>query len=203
MATLSAAERFGLNDRGALSCGGALTSVWWMTRTGSVSVRYLLPAGMLADTVAVAGTTLPPSFRCTVPSVNAIRIRGKGMAHVARIVPNQIVTESLQVECDGSGLPDTERDLLKVVVCNRYGTGTCGVGLVRGFGLKMGAIASSVAHDAHNLISVGTTDREILSAIAEVIRMQGGMASCCRDTPYQPPAGLRRPDVDVALSRRL
>jgi adenine deaminase len=74
-------------------------------------------------------------------------------------------------------LPDAEHDLLKVVVCNRYGTGTCGVGLVRGFGLKTGAIASSIAHDAHNLISVGTSDREILSAIAEVISMQGGMAA--------------------------
>jgi len=177
MATLSAAERFGLNDRGALS-PGRRADFCVVDDPERFRIRQVFVAGReLADTVAVAGTPLPPSFRCTVPSVNAIRIRGKGMAHVAGIVPHQIVTESLQVECDGSGLPDMEHDILKVVVCNRYGTGTCGAGLVRGFGLKMGAIASSVAHDAHNLISVGTSDREILSAIAEVIRMQGGMAA--------------------------
>ena len=177
MATLSAAERFGLNDRGALS-PGRRADFCVVDDPDRFRVRQVFVAGReLADTVAGAGTTLPPSFRCTVPSVNAIRIRGKGTANVAGIVPHQIVTESLQVECDGSRLPDTEHDLLKVVVCNRYGTGTCGVGLVRRFGLKQGAIASSVTHDAHNLISVGTSDREILSAIAEVIRMQGGMAA--------------------------
>jgi adenine deaminase len=70
-------------------------------------------------------------------------------------------------------------DLLKVVVLNRYGTGARGTGLVHGFGFGSGAIAASIAHDAHNLVACGTDDDAILRAIAEVVRMQGGMAAVC------------------------
>ena len=72
---------------------------------------------------------------------------------------------------------ESDQDILKVVVCNRYGTGACGVGLVQGLKFKNGAIASSIAHDAHNLIAVGTSDEEILQAIDAVIQMSGGMAA--------------------------
>jgi adenine deaminase len=94
---------------------------------------------------------------------------------VIGILEHQIVTESLRVFWDGAALP--AQDILKVVVCNRYGTGACCVGLVRGFGFTTGAIASSVAHDSHNLIAIGTSDDAILQAIGAVVRMQGGMAA--------------------------
>jgi adenine deaminase len=70
-------------------------------------------------------------------------------------------------------------DILKVVVCNRYGNGKRGVGLVHGFGFGEGAIASSIAHDAHNLVAAGTSDDLIIRAIAEVVRLNGGMAAVC------------------------
>jgi adenine deaminase len=120
-------------------------------------------------------TSLPSTFRCSIPTADAIRIQGSGTARVIGIMQHQIVTESLRIPINERAQLD--QDLQKVVVCNRYGTGACGVGLVRGFQFNTGAIASSVAHDAHNMIAVGTNDDAIRRAIGAVIRMQGGMAA--------------------------
>ncbi len=181
VATLSAAERFGLIDRGSLS-PGRRADFCVVDDPDRFVVRMVFVAGKEPDLASQAsGPTLPSSFRCRLPNKETIGIRGKGIAPVIGLVPHQIVTESLRVDCDGDALPDREHDILKVVVCNRYGTGANAVGLVRGFGFLQGAIASSVAHDAHNLIAVGTSDAEILSATGEVIRMQGGMAAVIGD----------------------
>jgi adenine deaminase len=177
MATLSAAERFGLHDRGALA-PGRRADFCMVNDPEKFTLEQVFVAGHELDTLPVlpgGETSLPSTFRCTVPSPAAIRIKGKGTARVIGIVPHQIITTSLRLPVDGAVLPG--RDILKIVVCNRYGSGACGVGLVRGFGFLKGAIASSVAHDAHNLIAVGTSDDEILRAIGAVIRMQGGMAA--------------------------
>ena len=178
MATLSAAERFGLHDRGALA-PGRRADFCVVNDPEKFMVQQVFVGGHeLADTLPVlpgGGTSLPSVFRCTAPSPGAIRIQGKGTARVIGIVQHQIVTTSLRLPVDGTALP--AHDILKIVVCNRYGSGACGLGLVRGFGFLKGAIASSVAHDAHNLIAVGTSDNEILRAIGAVIRMQGGMAA--------------------------
>jgi adenine deaminase len=96
---------------------------------------------------------------------------------VIGFVPGQIVTTSLRYEIEGKNIPDIGRDILKVVVCNRYGTGKCGVGLVHGFSFRQGAIAASISHDTHNIVACGVTDEEILLAISSVIRAQGGMAA--------------------------
>jgi adenine deaminase len=178
MATLSAAERFGLHDRGALA-PGRRADFCVVDNPEKFMVQQVFVGGHeLTDTLPVLpgrGTSLPSVFRCTVPSPGAIRIQGKGTARVIGIVQHQIVTTSRRVPVDGTALPG--HDILKIVVCNRYGSGACGVGLVRGFGFLKGAIASSVAHDAHNLIAVGTSDDEIIRVIGAVIHMQGGMAA--------------------------
>jgi adenine deaminase len=101
---------------------------------------------------------------------------------VIRIIPGQIVTkktmEPMKV-VDGAVMPDGERDILKLVVVERHrARGNIGLGLVKGFGLKRGALASSVAHDSHNIIAVGTNDFDILKAIEEIRRLQGGLAVC-------------------------
>ncbi|MFH1483720.1 MAG: adenine deaminase C-terminal domain-containing protein, partial [Chloroflexota bacterium] len=76
----------------------------------------------------------------------------------------------------GEVVADTERDILKLVVVERHrATGNIGRGLVTGFGLKDGALASSVAHDSHNIVAVGTNDRDLFAAIKEVERLQGGL----------------------------
>ena len=83
-------------------------------------------------------------------------------ARVIRIVPEQILTETEYVQPKaeaGFVVSDTERDILKLAVWERHGSnGNTGVGLVRGFGLQRGALASTVAHDSHNLIVVGVDD---------------------------------------------
>jgi adenine deaminase len=178
MATLSAAERFGLYDRGALAPGRRADFCIVNDPEKFVVQQVFVGGHELTGTLPVlkaSGTPPPSTFRCTVPTPGAIRVQGKGTARVIGIVPHQIVTESLRLPVDGTALP--AHDILKIVVCNRYGSGACGVGLVRGFGFVQGAIASSVAHDAHNLIAIGTSDEEILRVMGVVIKMQGGMAA--------------------------
>jgi adenine deaminase len=73
-------------------------------------------------------------------------------------------------------MPDTGRDILKLVVVERHkATGNIGLGLVSGFGLKRGALASSIAHDSHNIIAVGTNDKDIFSAVKQIERLNGGL----------------------------
>jgi adenine deaminase len=100
---------------------------------------------------------------------------------VIEIVPQQIVTRTIivtpKVE-DGEIIADTRRDILKLAVVERHrATGNVGVGFVRGFKLKTGALASTVAHDAHNVVVVGASDSDILMAIEELARLQGGQVA--------------------------
>jgi adenine deaminase len=97
---------------------------------------------------------------------------------VIEIVPHQIVTKEVletPTMIDGQIVADPERDILKLVVVERHrATGNVGVGFVRGFGLKRGAIGSTVAHDAHNVVVVGVTDADIVAAIRALEEMRGG-----------------------------
>jgi adenine deaminase len=100
---------------------------------------------------------------------------------VIEIVPHQIVTKEIitspKIE-DGEIVPDIKRDILKLVVVERHrATGNVGVGFVRGFKLKSGAIGSTVAHDAHNVVVAGTNDADILRVIDELVRLQGGQVA--------------------------
>ncbi len=75
-------------------------------------------------------------------------------------------------------MPDVSRDILKLVVVERHkATGNIGLGLVTGFGLKEGALASSIAHDSHNIVAVGTNDEDIFTAVKEIERLQGGLVA--------------------------
>ncbi len=71
---------------------------------------------------------------------------------------------------------DVEKDILKIVVKDRYNDSPPAVAFIKGFGLRTGAFASSVAHDSHNIICVGTNDNDIADAVNEVVRMKGGLA---------------------------
>jgi adenine deaminase len=177
MATLSAAERFGLSDRGALS-PGRRADFCVIDDPGDFRVKKVFVRGNETGEPVHA---VPPPFHSvfpnTVPSVDDIQIRGSGEARVIGLTPHQILTSSLRFPVSAREIPDFGRDILKAVVCNRYHDVPCGVGLVHGFFLKSGAIASSISHDAHNIIAVGTSDREILVAIDEVIRSRGAMVA--------------------------
>ena len=112
------------------------------------------------------------------PDDFVVKAEGTKKIRVIKIVPQQIVTTELIVApkiLNGQVVADTARDILKIVVVERHrATGNVGVGFVRGFKLKNGAIGSTVAHDAHNVIVAGTNDRDILQAIRELERLQGG-----------------------------
>jgi adenine deaminase len=110
-----------------------------------------------------------------------VRAGGGKKIKVIEIVPQQIVTRTAIVTPKvegGAVVADTRRDILKLVVVERHrATGNVGVGFVRGFKLKAGALGSTVAHDAHNVVVVGATDGDILMAIDELARLQGGQVA--------------------------
>jgi len=177
MATLSAAERFGLSDRGAL-VPGRRADFCMVDDPERFGVTGVFRGGRAIPALPYAPQPpFPPTIRCPVPAPDAFRINGSGPARVIGLVPGQIVTESLRYDCSAAALPDLDRDILKVVVFNRYRAAPAGVGLVHGFRFRAGAIAASISHDAHNIVAVGTSDEAIHRAIAAVITAQGGMAA--------------------------
>jgi adenine deaminase len=109
--------------------------------------------------------------------IAALRLKPSGEAQpVIEVVPGQIVTRKAVEKL--KSIPDIDKDILKLVVVERHkATGNIGVGPVRGFGLKRGALASSIAHDSHNIIAVGTNDEDIFMAIKEIERLHGGLVA--------------------------
>ena len=92
------------------------------------------------------------------------------------LITNTIITSPKVV--DGNLVSDTTRDILKVVVLNRYAPAKPAVGFINNFGLKHGALATSVAHDSHNIVAVGCSDEDIARAINLLIYTKGGMVAC-------------------------
>jgi adenine deaminase len=135
-----------------------------------------------------------------------------GAARVIGVVPDQIVTEALAEEptvVDGRIVADPERDLAKIAVVERHlGTGRIGLGLVRGFGLRAGALASTIAHDAHNIVVVGMSDADMHHAVLRLAELGGGIAVVADGTVQAelplPVAGLLsdRPLADVVAATR-
>lgn len=115
-------------------------------------------------------------------TIEALKLPPSGEAEpVIEIVPGQIITRKRMEKIKATrGVinPDLGRDILKLAVVERHkATGNIGLGLVAGFGLKKGALASSIAHDSHNIIAVGTNDEDIFTAIGEIERLQGGLVA--------------------------
>lgn len=138
--------------------------------------------------VAKEGQALLPSvsvtpinnFNATAKQITHFRIPIRG-ANVRVIVAldGQLITEEKILPAhieNGEITVDTEHDVLKIAVVNRYQNAPIAMGLIQNFGLKRGAIASSVAHDSHNIVAVGATDEEICAAVNAVIQVQGGIA---------------------------
>ena len=147
------------------------------------------------------GALTEDALRLPAPA-SGRRVRAIGL------LPDQIITEALAVDPavrGGEVVADPGRDLLKLAVVERHGKGGgIGLGLVRGLGLRAGALASSVAHDSHNLIAAGVEDRDLLAALAAVRAAGGGLAVAAGGraaaTLALPVAGLMSADpaADVA-----
>ncbi|MDZ4746713.1 MAG: adenine deaminase [bacterium] len=118
-----------------------------------------------------------------------------------------ITTESRStLQCvDGAIVADVSQDVLKIVVINRYAPATPSIAFIRNFGLKNGAIASSVAHDSHNVVAVGTNDADLCNAINAVISARGGVsvsADGTTDVLALPVAGLMSNDDGYAIAEQ-
>jgi adenine deaminase len=189
IATLNAAEYFGLSDRGAIA-PGRRADLFVLDNLKDFNIRQVYRGGKL---VARDGRILPGDHEPTRPPIRNtmnvdwsrvdLRVPARGRAHlrVIEMVPDQLVThesiETARVE-DGFIEADPTRDLLKLAVIERHkGTGNVGLGFVRGFKLTRGALASSVGHDSHNLIVVGTNDDDMMSAARAIAAMQGGLVA--------------------------
>ncbi len=185
--TLNPAECFGLKNLGAVAPGYE-ADIAVIDNLKDFNVEMVFKKGEL---VAKEGSSVRPIKPHKIPirsSVNVkwleqkdLSIPAKGREiNVIDLVPGQIVTRMSTAPVktlNGKAVSDTSRDVLKLVVVERHlASGQIGKGFVRGFGLKKGAIASSVAHDSHNIIAVGADDESIFTAVVEVIKMGGGLA---------------------------
>jgi adenine deaminase len=120
-------------------------------------------------------------FNASPVSISDITVHKEGREfRVIKAIEGELVTRELIVAADENTevITDTEKDILKIVVKDRYEDGPVQTGFINGFNLKSGAFASSVAHDSHNIICIGTNDKDIIDAVNEVIRMKGGLAVC-------------------------
>jgi adenine deaminase len=183
-ASLSAAEAFGLKDRGLIA-PGLRADIVAVDALEACDVRFVIAGGRLADDAAFAarGTVAPvarASVRAPVVSPAAFRHAGGGDAQpVIGIVEGRIITEHLTEtvapDATGDRPPDPARDLIRIAVVERHGVhGGIATGFVRGFGLKRGAIASTVCHDHHNIAVVGADYADMALAVNRLAEIEGG-----------------------------
>ena len=172
LATLSAADCFGLTDRGMIS-PGRVADFCVLKEGADFIIRDVYKNGVHSASMpkppAPAGFKSPP-FSCRIPTPDEL-ILPEGRLRVIGLVPDEIVTNTLVTVSPGS--------FQKVVCVDRYRSEGFGVGLVNGFGFVNGAVATSVAHDAHNILATGVSDDEIIAAICAVRDAGGGMAVVC------------------------
>lgn len=118
-------------------------------------------------------------FNCSEIKVDQIRIpAGKKMIRVIEAIDGQLFTKERVMKPlikNNLIISDIKRDILKLVVYNRYYKSNPGIGFIKGFGVKKGAIASTIAHDSHNIIAVGVHDDDIVAAINRIIDLKGGI----------------------------
>ncbi len=185
MASWNPAQHFGLHSRGALTPGRRADMIVFDDLQAPLPRIVFRNGQLVARDGRMAVPPRPPA-RSLRGSMNVawdqvdLRIHAEGRrARVIGAQPHQLVTESLidePLRIDGTALADPARDLLKMAVIERHmSSGGVGKGFVRGLGLKMGAMASSVAHDHHNLVVVGADDASMMTAARRVSALHGGM----------------------------
>lgn len=188
MATLNAAECFGLKDRGAIA-PGYRADIVLMDDLKDFNVNRVWIEGKL---VAQEGKYLPEIERYDISSVKGSVVLKdfskdkfkmnlkSNHVNVIGILPGGVVTEKLtaEIELDANGefVFNPEADIVKVAVLERHkGTGNVACGFLKGYGIKEGAVALSIAHDSHNIIVVGVNDEEMEFAVNSLVAQEGGI----------------------------
>lgn len=189
MASFNAATYFGLKDRGAVA-PGYIADLIVVSNLNDFNVEKVFKNGKLVaeDGELKADIKSAPvdevkykrvchSFNMPKVTADSFKITGTGSKkRVIKVVTGEIITDEVIVN---SSSPEAEpdKDISKIAVIERHkGTGHIGLGFVTGYGLKKGAIASSVAHDSHNLIVAGTNDEDMAIAANAVLENEGGLA---------------------------
>ena len=124
-----------------------------------------------------AGKTVN-NFKCGKISEEEIRIKNKGeKIRVINALDGELITKETISATGNTNYVDAmpDKDILKIVVKDRYNDAKPAVGFIKGFGVKKGAFASSIAHDSHNIIAVGADDSEIVAAVNEIVKLKGGL----------------------------
>jgi adenine deaminase len=187
MATLNPAEAYGLKHQGALAPGYQADVVVLSDLGGFTPEKVYKNGQLVAENgellVDVPFHEIPEwASPMNIGELNVDRLRipvASSRVRVISLVENQILTEHLvedSPERDGFLASDPDRDLGRLMVFERHqGSGRIGQGLVKGFGLKTGALASSIAHDSHNIVATGVDPEDILCAVEAVKEMGGGL----------------------------
>jgi len=189
MATINTAERFGISNVGAIA-PGYMANIVVLSDLRKLSTDMVFYRGKLVarggvplfTTLARANEQMTHTMNVKPFRIEGLKIDTDKWHHpVIEIVPNQIITRSVSEKAKtayGAVVADTKRDILKLVVVERHkATGNIGRGLVKGFGMKRGALASSIAHDSHNIVAVGTNDKDLYIAIKKVEALGGGLVA--------------------------
>ncbi len=220
LATVNAARGYDLHDRGAIA-PGMLADMAVVDDLTEFRVREVYKRGALA---AENGAPLfgvgQPDRSAVSDTVNAAPVTNADFAlrlesetvNVIEVVPGSLITKRSvrEVARDGNGYfeIDPEHDVLKLAVIERHRrTGNIGLGLISGFGARGGAMATTNAHDSHNLLILGDSDADMLRAVEELVRMGGGMCIVADgevlDTLPLPVSGLMTSEPAEEVSRRM
>jgi adenine deaminase len=185
-ATWSAARGFGLTDRGLIA-PGFRADIVLLDDLADCRVNSVIRSGRLVGPESFEGRPrVAPvglnSLKLDPVTPDIFRVASNGpTGPVIGLIPGKILTEHLTESLpyrNGERHPDPQADILKVCVLSRHGTNcNVGRGFVKGFGLKRGALASSVGHDSHNVIVVGADDADMAVAVNRLIELQGGFVS--------------------------
>lgn len=188
MASLNAAECFGLEDRGAIA-PGLRADIVLMNNLTDFNIKKVLIAGL---EVAADGKYLLPLIRHDISATKG-RFHIKDFSrdklkltihydkvHVIRVIPGSVVTrnetEEIKRDKNCDFVYDPSKDIVKIAVIERHqNTGNVAVALLKGYGIKSGAIALSIAHDSHNIIAVGVNDDDMAFAVQKLIDQDGGI----------------------------
>ena len=193
MATLNPAEAYGLKRRGALAPGYIADIVVLNNLSGFEAETVIkngrvVSAGRELNQEPVSSEIPAWAGPMNVRDLTADRFRlgvAGSKVNVIELVPGQLVTNRLveqTPQAEGKLIADTGRDLLLTAVVERHkGTGNVGLGLIKGLGLKQGALAGSVAHDSHNIVAAGVSAESLHRAVQAVIDMRGGLVVASDD----------------------
>jgi adenine deaminase len=196
MATINVAEHYECSRNLGSIAPSRLADMLILDRLSTVSIRTVIANGQVVSqdgklTANIAPPKLPDFTRKSIvlkasPTLDDLTVKSKTTQRTVKvraigIIPASAYTDCLEVEArskDGRVYSNLDEDVLKIAVFERHkGTGNKSVGFVKGFGLREGAVASSMAHDSHNLVVAGASDEDMITAIHELVDSRGGMVA--------------------------